>query len=180
MGNHGQGGGVTVSYLYGPLTRLGLLIAVAALAADQASKLWLLYGYDLGSRGAVPVMPFFDLVLVWNKGISYGLFPQEATAGQILLLAVKVVAVVVMWVWLARANSRLIAVALGLIVGGAAGNAVDRAVHGAVVDFLLFKLTPLNIEFYWYVFNVADAAIVAGVALVLYDSAIGTKAAKAP
>lgn len=180
MGDHAQGGGVVLSWLYGPLTRLGLVVAVAALIADQATKLWLLYVYDLGSRGSVPVIPFFDLVLVWNKGISYGLFPQEATLGQWLLLAVKLAAVAVMWVWLARANSRLIAVALGLIIGGAAGNAVDRAVHGAVVDFVLFKLTPLGIDFYWYVFNLADAAIVAGVALVLYDSLVGSSAAKAP
>ncbi|HVG51363.1 MAG TPA: signal peptidase II [Xanthobacteraceae bacterium] len=169
-----------MSYLYGPLTRLGLFVALIALLADQGIKLWLLYAYDLGTRGAVPVIPFFDLVLVWNKGISYGLFPQEAAFGQWLLLGVKTFAVIVMWIWLARANSKLIAVALGLIIGGALGNAVDRALHGAVVDYVLFKLTPLNIDFYWYVFNLADAAIVAGVALVLYDSVIGTDAAKAP
>ena len=78
MGHHAQGGRVAVSYLYGPLTRLGLFVALIALLADQGIKLWLLYAYDLGTRGAVPVIPFFDLVLVWNKGISYGLFPQEA------------------------------------------------------------------------------------------------------
>ena len=72
-------------------------------------------------------MPFFDLVLVWNTGISYGLFPQEGTVGQWILFAIKVVAVVLLWIWLARANSRLVAVALGLIIGGAVGNAIDRA-----------------------------------------------------
>ena len=73
-------------YLYGPLTRLGLLVALAALAADQASKLWLLYVFDLGARGDIALMPFFALTLVWNTGISYGLFPQDGTAGQWVLL----------------------------------------------------------------------------------------------
>jgi signal peptidase II len=167
-------------YLFGPLTRLGLLIAVLVVAADQATKLWLINVFDLASRGSVPVIPFFDLVLVWNKGISYGLFPQEGAVGQWLLLAIKVAAVVLLWIWLARANSKLVALALGLIIGGAVGNAIDRLAHGAVVDFVLFHVPMTNSEFNWYVFNLADAAIVAGVAGVLYDSLIRPNAVKAP
>src|ERR1700709_1624060 len=125
MGDHAQGGGVTaLSYVRGPLTRLGLLVAIVVMAADQATKLWLLYVYDLGAHGAVPVMPFFDFVLVWNTGISYGLFSQQGVVGQWLLFAVKAAAVILMWIWLARADSRLVAVALGLIIGGAVGNAI--------------------------------------------------------
>jgi signal peptidase II len=165
---------------YGSLTRLGLIVALAVVVADQATKLWLVYVFDLGSRGAVPLLPFFDLVLVENTGISYGLFPQQSALGQWMLLAIKMVAVVLLWIWLARVNSRLVAVALGLIIGGAVGNAIDRLAHGAVVDFVLFHVTTANIQFNWYVFNLADAAIVAGVAGVLYDSLIRPNAAKAP
>jgi signal peptidase II len=169
-----------VQNVYGPLTRLGLLVAILIVAADQASKLWLLYVYDLGSRGAVPLIPFIDLVLVQNKGISYGLFQQESALGQWILLAVKAVAVVLLWAWLARATSRLVAVSLGLIIGGAIGNAIDRIAHGAVVDFVLFHISTASFEFNWYVFNLADAAIVAGVAGVLYDSLIRPSTVQVP
>jgi signal peptidase II len=169
-------------YLAGPLTRYGLAAAVAAFALDQAAKLWLIFGYDLGSRGMTPLAPFLDLVLTWNTGISYGLFQQNTDLGRWLLLGFKLAAVVLLWVWLARATSRLTAVALGLIIGGALGNAVDRIVYGAVADFVYFHLSGGNWEFRWYVFNLADAAIVAGVIGLLYESLRPQpdRAAKAP
>jgi signal peptidase II len=101
--------------------------------------------------------------------------------GQNILLAVKIVAVVLLWVWLARAGSRLSAVALGLIIGGAIGNAIDRLTFGAVADFVLVHITTPTWRFDWYVFNLADAAIVAGVIGLLCDSLAGARdAAKAP
>jgi signal peptidase II len=165
---------------WGPLTRLGLAVALASAAADQAVKLWLIFVFDLGSRGVVTLTPFLDLVLTWNTGISYGLFPQEGPVGQWVLLAVKALAVVLLWIWLARASSRLTALALGLIIGGALGNAIDRLAYGAVADFVLFHLTTGGFSFKWYVFNAADAAIVAGVLGLLYESLVGDRAAKAP
>lgn len=168
------------SYLWGPLTRDGLAAALVTALIDQASKLWLLYAFDLGSRGRVPVLPFLDLVLVWNKGVSYGLFAQSSALGQMLLLGFKVLAAVFLWVWLARAENRLMAVSLGLIIGGAIGNAVDRLAHGAVVDFVLLHLTTATFTFNWYVFNIADVAIVAGVAGLMYETLLGARAAKAP
>jgi signal peptidase II len=171
---------VPASALYGPTTPLGLIAAALTIVADQASKLWLLFVFDLPSRGRVAVGPFIDLVLAWNTGISYGLFPQDGAIGQWVLFAIKVGAVVFLWIWLARAGSRLTAVALGLIIGGAAGNAIDRAAYGAVVDFVLFHITTDSFRFHWYVFNLADAAIVAGVAGVLYDSMVTRDAVKAP
>ena len=168
------------NYLWGTLTRDGLAAALVTALIDQASKLWLLYAFDLGSRGRVPVLPFLDLVLVWNKGISYGLFAQNSAMGQMLLLGFKVAAAVFLWVWLARAENRLMAVSLGLIIGGAIGNAVDRLAHGAVVDFALLHLTTATFSFNWYVFNLADVAIVAGVAGLMYETLLGTRAAKAP
>jgi signal peptidase II len=167
-------------YLFGPLTRLGLIAAAVTVALDQAVKLWLLFVFDLGGRGTVPLAPFLDLLLVWNPGISYGLFRQEGPLGQWILLTIKAVAVVLLWVWLARAGSRLAALSLGLIIGGAVGNAIDRAVYGAVADFVLFHITTTTWSFRWYVFNVADIGIVAGVVGLLYDSILGAGAVKAP
>jgi len=166
--------------IWGSFTRLGLAVAAASAALDQASKLWLLYVFDLQARMPVRLTPFLDLVLAWNKGISYGLFQQQGAFGQWALFALKVIAVALLWLWLARAGSRLTAVALGRISGGAAGYAVDRLLHDAVADFILFHITTDSIHFNWYVFNLADAAIVAGVAGLLYESLLGDRAAKAP
>ncbi len=168
------------SYLYGPLTRLGLIAAAIAGAIDQAVKLWLLFGFDLANRGIVKLLPFLDLVLTWNTGISYGLFPQESDLGRYVLLALKAGAVAVLWIWLARAESRLTALSLGLIIGGAVGNAIDRVLYGAVMDFVLFHIRTPSFSFNWYVFNLADAAIVAGVAGLLYESFFGGAPQKRP
>ena len=94
--------------MWGPLTRLGLVVAAISAAIDQASKLWLLYVFDLPARAPVRLTPFLDLVMTWNKGISYGLFQQEGPLGQWVLLAIKVAAVALLMVWLARAGSRLL------------------------------------------------------------------------
>ena len=166
--------------LWGRLTRLGLAVALTTAAIDQATKLWLLYVFDIRARVPVRITPFLDLVLVWNKGISYGLFQQEGAFGQWVLLAIKAVAIVLLWVWLARIGSKLTAVALGLITGGAVGNAIDPFVHEGVADFVLFHITTQTIHFNWYVFNFADTAIVAGVAGLLYESLFRDGAAKAP
>jgi signal peptidase II len=165
---------------WGPLTRFGLIVAVLAGAIDQAVKLWLLFGLDLGGRGIVTLTPFFDLVLTWNTGISYGLFRQEGPLGQWALLALKAIAVILLWIWLSRAASRLTALSLGLIIGGAIGNAIDRFAYGAVADFALFHVTTATFSFKWYVFNLADVAIVAGVIGLLYETILGGSAAKAP
>ena len=166
--------------VWGPLTRWGLAVGLATAAIDQATKLWLLYVFDIQARIPVRITPFLDLVLVWNKGISYGLFQQEGVLGQWILLAVKAAAIVLLWVWMARTGSRLTAVALGLITGGAVGNAIDTFMHEGVADFVLFHITTQTIHFNWYVFNYADTAIVAGVAGLLYESVLGDSAAKAP
>jgi signal peptidase II len=160
--------------------RLGVAAAIVAAAADQAVKLWLLYGFGLRQGDRVALTPFLDIVLTWNVGISYGLFREAGPVGQWALFALKLLAVVLLAIWLVRTGARLSAVALGLIIGGAAGNAIDRAVHGAVMDFVLFHITAPGWTFQWYVFNVADMAIVAGVAVLLYESLFMQDAAKAP
>jgi signal peptidase II len=158
------------SYLWGPLTPLGLAVALLAGIADQVSKFWLLYGFDLESRVRVAIAPFVDFVVTWNTGISYGLFQQRERLGAGALLAFKAVVVVALWAWLSRASSRLTAVGLGLIIGGAVGNAIDRLHWPGVMDFVLFHVETERWNFSWYVFNLADVAIVAGVAALLYDS----------
>jgi signal peptidase II len=160
--------------------RSGLIAAIVTLVLDQASKLWLLFLFDIGHRGAVKVTPFFDLVLAWNPGISFGWLQNDSQFVQIALLIVKAVAVIVLAIWMARSRTVLATVALGLIIGGAIGNAIDRLAYGAVVDFALFHVRIGGNTFNWYVFNLADVAIVAGVAALLYDSLLGVPAAKAP
>jgi signal peptidase II len=160
--------------------RPGVIAALATLVIDQASKLWLLYVFDIGHRGTVKVTPFFDLVLAWNIGISFGWFQNDSLVAQTVLMVVKALAVIALAVWMARSRTVMATVALGLIIGGAIGNAIDRFAYGAVVDFALFHVQIGQNTFNWYVFNLADVAIVAGVVALLYDSFLGVPAAKAP
>ncbi len=162
------------------LTRLGLAVAAATCVLDQASKLYLLKVFDLAANGPIRVGPFFDFVLTRNPGISYGLFQTESVLGQWVLLLMKALAVALLWIWLRRAGSRLTALSLGLIIGGAVGNAIDRLAYGWVADFVFFHITTAAFRFSWYVFNLADVAIVAGVIGLLYESLVGDRAAKAP
>jgi signal peptidase II len=156
--------------LAGTPLRLGVVAAVITFAIDQATKLWLLYGFDLPDHGRVRLAAVLDLVLAWNTGISYGLFQGSGALSQWMLFAAKLIAVLLLCLWLARTASRLSGFALGLILGGAIGNAVDRVLHGAVMDFILFHISASGWTFQWYVFNLADAAIVAGVVGLLYES----------
>jgi signal peptidase II len=155
-------------FLYGTLSPLGLGIATLTMLVDQAHKAWMLYVYDIGAKAPVALTPFFDLVLVWNQGISYGLLPQENSAGRWGLILFAFGASLALAAWLARVESRLAAASIGLIIGGAIGNAIDRIAYGAVADF--FSLHAFGYQ--WYVFNIADMAIVAGVVGLLYDSLI--------
>lgn len=152
--------------VWGRFSSLVLVVALSGLAADQASKLWLLFGFGLGVNGPVQVLPFVEFVLVWNRGVSYGLFQQDSVAGQWLLAGLTVAITIGMWIWSTRCQSKLVAFALALVIGGAIGNGIDRITYGAVVDFVHFHVG----SFSWYVFNLADVWIVAGVAGLLYDS----------
>ena len=154
-------------WLWGRLSPLGLGIALLTIAVDQLHKYWMLAVYAIQSKVRVVVTPFLDLVFVKNTGISYGLLLQETRQGQWLLAGFAGLAVIAMACWLARGvRTRLVAISLGLVMGGAASNAVDRVALGGVADF--FSLHAFG--FRWYVFNLADVAIVAGVLGLLYDS----------
>ncbi len=152
-------------------TGFGLGAAAIFLALDQVSKWWIVHVFGLVERGRVPVFPHFDLVFVKNKGVSYGLFSQDSAAGQWFLIAFAIIAVIVMLLWLIKSETRLVALSLGLIIGGAIGNSIDRAIYGGVVDFI----SLYGFDYYWYVFNVADTAIVAGVIGLIYDSLIANR-----
>jgi signal peptidase II len=147
-------------------SRAGLVVALATLALDQATKLYYLFVDVLSQREPIRLAPFLDLIVGWNRGISYGLFQQHTELGRWALVAVSVVAGIGLSLWIRRAPNPLVAAALGLIVGGALGNVIDRFAYGAVFDFIHIHVG----SFSWYVFNVADAAIVAGVVGLLYDS----------
>ena len=145
---------------------LGFLVAAIILAVDQGHKIWMLDVFDIRSRQPVALTPFLDLVMAWNPGISYSLLSAETPEGRLALLALSLGATLLLGAWLWRAPLKITTVGLGLIVGGALGNAYDRFAYGAVADFFHFHVGG----FHWYIFNIADVAIVAGVGLLLYES----------
>lgn len=148
---------------------LGWAVALAALAADQASKNLLLYSYDfraLGPAAHIDLTSFLDLVMVWNRGVSYGMFQAGSAAGTLALTLFSLIAVVALTFWLHRSDRRFLALGLGLVIGGALGNLIDRAIYGAVADFFHFHGFGRD----WYVFNIADAAITVGVVALLWDA----------
>ncbi len=152
------------SLIWGAYSRLCAMVLTVTFVLDQSHKAWMLIVYEIRERGRVPVLPFMDFVFVLNKGVSYGLL---SFVGQGLLIVLALVAAVALWIWVARgATGKLMAVSLGLIIGGALGNSLDRWLYGGVVDYV--SLHALG--YYWYVFNIADTAIVAGVIGLLYES----------
>jgi signal peptidase II len=144
---------------------LGLALAAATLAADQASKHLVASGFEAGTLHGAPLMPFLDLALRFNRGVSFSLLTQNGALGAALLTSFSLGVVAVLAIWLWRTKTMATAAGLGLIIGGALGNAIDRASAGAVVDFL--DLHALGRHF--FVFNGADAAISAGVALLIVE-----------
>jgi len=150
-----------------PLWLFGLGLSALIIVLDQLSKYWVLNILKLRDQplGHIELSNIFDLTFVWNTGVSFGLFRADSMIGRLLLSAFALMVMAVMVVWLWRAERRLIAASLGLIIGGAAGNLIDRLRFGKVVDFLDFS----DIHFIW-VFNVADSAITIGVLLMLADA----------
>lgn len=147
----------------------GLVSAAIAMFLDQATKILLLYVFGFRTMlpgESVQVLPFFNLVMTWNLGVSYGLFPATGPLGTVLLVLFSLAAVFGLSWWLWHAERRALTMGLGLVVGGALGNLVDRLVYGKVADFFHFHAFGYD----WYVFNVADAAITFGVIALLYDA----------
>jgi signal peptidase II len=159
----------------GPYVGLGTAVAVIGFLLDQVTKFLILFGLELEPADRLVLTPFADLVLTYNRGISYGLFPQDGELGRWTLVILSIAAAILFTIWMLCSRSVIVVLALGLLVGGALGNAVDRMVYGAVVDFVSLHA----FGWHWYIFNLADAAIVAGVIGLLYDAIIGS-ATKSP
>ena len=150
---------------------LGLSLALLALLLDQGSKQWLRVSFDIEDRQPVALGPFLDVILRWNRGISYSLFTSDTEAGRYTLLVVTLAATAALAVWLWRAKDHATAAALGLLIGGALGNAYDRFAYGAVMDFVHLHAGGFS----WYEFNGADAAITLGVIVLLYDAVLAPR-----
>lgn len=156
-------------WLWGRFSALGLSVALIAGLIDQANKWWMLNIYNIADRGRVDALPFLDLVFVLNRGISYSLFTLNSQQGQYLLSGFAFLVAAVLVVLLARGTeTRPAAIGYGLILGGAVANAIDRLHLGGVADFY----SPHAFGYYWYVFNIADVAIVFGVVALLCDMLI--------
>jgi lipoprotein signal peptidase len=153
--------------------RLGVLTALLVLVADQASKWWVLHVLDLPELRQVVLLPVLNLTMVWNHGVTFGLLNGLGSAGHWLLALVALAVVCGLGVWLRKAESAVTATAIGAIAGGAVGNVVDRLRYGAVVDFIHAHVASPWGDLSWYVFNVADAAIVCGVAALILDAQFG-------
>ena len=145
---------------------LSLIAAFVTLVVDQGHKHWMIYSYGIDAVQPVKIAPWLDLVLVWNTGISYSLLQLHP----LILLALMLAATALLGVWMWRSRSWPTSLGLGLIVGGALGNAYDRWMYGAVADFFYFHIDTERFgRLSWYVFNLADVAIVAGVGLLMYE-----------
>jgi signal peptidase II len=145
---------------------LGFAVALLVIVLDQASKAWILGFFSERSGEPVAVLTsFFNFVLTGNRGMSFGLFNTNATMNTAVFTVLAAVIVIALMVWLRRAHNAVIRVAIGMIIGGAIGNVIDRLTRGAVVDFLDFHIGT----WHWYAFNLADAAICLGVIALLLD-----------
>ena len=143
----------------------GLVVAILGLAADQLHKWYMLGPFGIVQGERVPVLPVFDWVLVWNEGVSYGLFTQDSDLGRWLLIAVGLAASGFFSWWLWTSGSRLVSIGAGLIASGGISNVIDRLRHGAVQDNFLLHYGGYE----WYVFNLADVWICVGFAAILYS-----------
>lgn len=160
------------SFPTGP-ARFGLGVAVLTLLADQLGKqvLFVIYGIDTNNTDqpyllAGDITPFFNLVMVWNKGLVWGLMQQASAPGQLALAGFGFAILIILLLWLVRTKTRTLSFGLGLVMGGALGNILDRLRHGAVADFFDFYVG----NWHWPAFNIADIAINIGVAILIWDT----------
>jgi signal peptidase II len=147
----------------------GLAITALVIVLDQVSKWWVLERIMLPPR-VFEITPFFNLVLTWNRGVSFGMFNTDSPLNAWILPLVAVAIIGALLVWLTRADRQILAIALGSIIGGAIGNLIDRVRFGSVADFLDVHA----FGYHWPAFNVADSAITIGVAVLIFDSVFGT------
>jgi signal peptidase II len=157
------------------LMPLGLIAGLLVLLADQLSKWWVLSRLDLPELRQIELLPVLNLTMVWNRGVTFGLLNGLGNWGHVILAAIALGVVVALGFWLRRAESKVVAVAIGAIAGGAIGNVIDRVRFGAVVDFIHAHIDTRWGDFSWYVFNLADAAIVCGVVALILDTQLSKR-----
>ncbi|MCW9035046.1 MAG: signal peptidase II [Rhodospirillales bacterium] len=148
-----------------PTFSLGIIIALTITLSDLISKWWIVENV-MQPPHVIPVTSFFNIVMAWNKGVSFGMFSSDSPYNQWILAGLAFSIAIGLLVWLWRNEDKIIAVSLGLVIGGAFGNAIDRLHYGAVADFLDFYIG----RYHWPAFNVADIAISCGAALLIFDS----------
>ncbi len=148
----------------------GLIVAGVVIILDQATKWWVVTIFMNPPR-VVEVWPFFSVVMVWNRGVTFGFLDDTPFWGQWAFVGLALAIVAVLLLWLRRAETKWRAAAIGLIIGGALGNVIDRVHYGAVVDFLDFHIGT----YHWPAFNIADSAITVGVAILFFDALFGPK-----
>jgi len=157
------------------LMPLGLIAGLLVLLADQLSKWWVLSRSDLPELRQIELLPVLNLTMVWNRGVTFGLLNGLGNWGHVILAAIALGVVVALGFWLRRAESKVVAVAIGAIAGGAIGNVIDRVRFGAVIDFIHAHIDTRWGDFSWYVFNLADAAIVCGVVALILDTQLSKR-----
>jgi signal peptidase II len=143
----------------------GIGIAILVIAADQLTKWWIVYEVMALPR-VIEVTPFFNLVMTWNPGISFGLFDIGSPLNALVLSVLALLIVAILLVWLYRSDRLFIGTGIGLISGGAIGNVIDRIRFGAVADFLDFHVAG----YHWPAFNVADSMITIGAVMIVLDT----------
>ena len=156
--------------LSGPLQRRGLILAFIVVLGDQISK-FLVMSRVLSEVTQIELASFLNLVTVWNRGVSFGLFNRDWPGAPWVLSAVALAVVVFLVIWMARSERRTPALALGAIIGGALSNVIDRARFGAVYDFVDLHYAG----WHWPAFNLADSAITLGVVALLIDALLGER-----
>ena len=152
------------------MLKIGLSVGATVVVLDQLTK-WLIRDVVLDTTRYIEVTGFFNIVAVWNRGVSFGLFASDSPWTPYLLSALAIAISIVLIVWLRKAETTFLALALGFVIGGAIGNVFDRFIWGRVYDFLDFHAAG----YHWPAFNVADAAISVGVALILLDGFIAKR-----
>ncbi len=142
-----------------------IVLSIFIFLIDFFSKYFLISYYDLGSKGRVYVTPFLDFILVLNPGISFGILSNGEDIQRWILSALSILVIFYLYFWSTKSPSKLTKISLFIMIGGALGNVFDRLIYGKVIDFISLHV----FNYYWYVFNIADIAIVLGGFIILID-----------
>lgn len=151
--------------IFSHYARLGYFTAIIIIVADQTSKWWILEKIMQPPR-VINVNEYFNLVLTWNNGISFGLFNNNNEINALIISLIATGIIIFLIRLLSKSKTKKLSIGLGMIIGGAIGNVIDRSIYGAVMDFLDVHINV----YHWPAFNVADSAITVGALILVFDS----------